>query len=446
MKSDGLLYGLILGSQTDERLCALVSDGDERAFAVLADRHRAELMRAALRAGAQDSAEDAVQDALLSAWKALRAGVQVRHPRAWLHQIVRHAVVTQARRRPGTEPLGEELAAHGVVVEQLANLDLARQVLAEIASLPERQREALIATEFGRRSRREIAAELGVSEGAVRQLVFRARDSVRMAFSAVVPLPLLAWLLRPRHGPAERLTRALAGANGSSLTQALLNQRGAGNLVRGGAVLLAVGAAGTLAVPPLVGHNPRSTASARPHANPGLSLGSGGAVVSPLSGSRLGLPAARGSIGGDASLLLPADGRRELATHGSEDTGVKASPADRLESAAQPAGLGDGAHATDGSQSTAKAGADSQAGDASGSTTAPDQAGSGGISTPTTSQPSGGASGSTADSGSSAGGGESSGGSSTSSSATASGSASDGSSSPDSSSQTSTTNTASPDN
>ena len=465
MKRERLLYGLILGSQTDERLCALVGAGEERAFAVLADRHRAELIRAAVRAGAQDNAEDAVQDALLSAWKAMRGGVRVRHPRAWLHQIVRHAVITQARRQPGAEPLEEELAGGEVVDEQLANRDLAREVLAEIASLPERQREALIATEFGRRSRREIAAELGVSEGAVRQLVYRARDSVRMAFSAVMPLPLLAWLLRPRLGPAERLTRALIRANGSSFTQTLLSQRGASNLLRGGAVLLAAGAAGTLALPHLVGHNPLASGVARPLASPGLTTSPDGVPASSLSGGGLGLPSARGAVGGAGSLALLAGAEPELAMHELEDSGVTVPGSDLLESAARRAGLGDsaeravtgrggargpgsadgGATATDslrsadGSQSAPSAGSDSATGARSSPTAALNQAGAMVGSTDSSTLTSAGTSGrvnsSAVGSGSTGGVGESSGQSGGSATDTASKGSADGGSSTDSSSK-----------
>ncbi len=446
MKSDGRLYGLILGSQTDERLCALVGAGDERAFAVLADRHRAELIRAAVRAGAQDNAEDAVQDALLSAWKALRGGVQVRHPRARLHQIVRHAVITQARRRPGAEPLGEELAGAELVVEQLVNRDLAREVLSEIASLPERQREALIATEFGQQSRREIAAELGVSEGAVRQLVYRARDSVRMAFSAVMPLPLVTWLLRPRLGPAERLTRALLRANGSSLTQTLLSQRGASNLVRGGAVLLAAGAAGTLALPHLVGHSPLSGGTAPPLASPGLTTSPDGASVGRLSGGALGLSSARGGVAGAGSLALLAGAEPELTTHKLEDSGVTVSGSDLLESVAHHAELGDraeraltgpgGSRGPSSGDGGATATGSSRSADGSQSATS---AGSDGSAGALTSSP-------LAGSGSTGGTGESSSQSASSSTDTASKGSADGSSSTDSSSRSTTGKTGSSDN
>ncbi len=331
-----MLHGLLLGGQTDERLCALVSRGDERAFAVLADRHRAELIRAAVRAGAGDGAEDAVQDALLNAWKALRDGAAVRHPRAWLHQIVRHAAITQVRRHPGAEPLGEELAAPGAVADQLANRDLARDVLSEIASLPERQREALIATEFTPQSRREIAAELGVSEGAVRQLVYRARDSVRMAFSAVVPLPLVLWLLRPHSGPAERLTRALARANGSSFTQAVISQRGGGSLVRGGAVLLAAGAAGTFALPHLVGHNAPPQGGSIPRSAPGLTTSSGSGALRVLPGGD-GLPAAAGGVRSSGPVSLLAGGVPELETPELEGGALAGSGTDLLKTAAHSA-------------------------------------------------------------------------------------------------------------
>ena len=336
MKVQGLLSEVLLSTQTDERLCALVSSGHPSAFAVLADRHRAALLRTAARVGGQDGAEDVVQDALLQAWKGLTDGVEVRHARAWLHQIVRHTAINHGRRRVGVEPLPDELASPQVIADQLADRELARSVLAEIAALPERQREALIATEFGDLSRSEIAAELGVSEGAVRQLVHRARDSLRLAFSALVPYPLIAWFLRPRSSLAERLARALAPANRSDLVQNLLTApRGGGVLLRGGAVLLAAGAAGTVVIPHLAAQGPAQHVVTQQQPAPGGSSQGSRAGKPSLLANGAG-PLAPGSHGkSGASVPLLPGLEPEAAARVHEDVGSKRSRADAVELAAQ---------------------------------------------------------------------------------------------------------------
>lgn len=362
MKVQGLLSEVLLSTQTDERLCALVSSGHPSAFAVLADRHRAALLRTAARVGGQDGAEDVVQDALLQAWKGLTDGVEVRHARAWLHQIVRHTAINHGRRRVGVEPLGDELASPQVIADQLANRDLARSVLAEIAALPERQREALIATEFGDRSRSEIAAELGVSEGAVRQLVHRARDSLRLAFSALIPYPLIAWFLRPRSGFAERLARALAPANRSDLVQNVLTApRGGGVLLRGGAVLLAAGAAGTVVIPRLAAQGPAQHAVTQQQQQPAPGGASQGlrAGKPSLLGNGAGplAPGSRGKAGASVPLLPGLEPEAAARVH--EDVGTKRSRADAVELAAQTP---ERAAATESSQTQ-----EARSGDANGS-------------------------------------------------------------------------------
>jgi hypothetical protein len=71
-------------------------------------------------------------------------------------------------------------------------------------------------------SRAEIAQALGVSEGAVRHLLYRARVRLRTVATAVTPLPLVAWIMRP----AE-----VAGAGGLAHASAIV--AGAGVLAAG---------------------------------------------------------------------------------------------------------------------------------------------------------------------------------------------------------------------
>jgi hypothetical protein len=67
-------------------------------------------------------------------------------------------------------------------------------VLVAVQALPERQRDAILLRELEGRSYEEIALALGVSGGAVRQLLNRARNSLRSAAAALTPMPLLTRL------------------------------------------------------------------------------------------------------------------------------------------------------------------------------------------------------------------------------------------------------------
>src|SRR4029079_13818355 len=97
-----------------------------------------------------------------------------------------------------------------------------RQTLTGLAALPERQRAALLQIAVEGRSQEEGARELGVSEGAVRQLVHRARLTLRAAATAVVPLPLAQWAAAAGSsgaGPpsADRIAELIPGGGAGAL-------------------------------------------------------------------------------------------------------------------------------------------------------------------------------------------------------------------------------------
>jgi hypothetical protein len=81
-----------------------------------------------------------------------------------------------------------------------------------VQALPDRQRDAIVLRELEGRSYEEIALALGVTDGAVRQLLNRARNSLRAAAAAVTPMPLLTRLASS--DPAEPVTARVAGMVG----------------------------------------------------------------------------------------------------------------------------------------------------------------------------------------------------------------------------------------
>ena len=72
----------------------------------------------------------------------------------------------------------DDTAAGGEAVEDVVQQRaVAMGALTEMARLPRRQRQAIVGTALDGRPRAEIASTMGLSEGAVRQLVHRARAS-----------------------------------------------------------------------------------------------------------------------------------------------------------------------------------------------------------------------------------------------------------------------------
>ncbi len=179
--------------RTDADLLRLAREGDARAYEAIIARYREPMRRLCARI-TPERAEDAVQHALLSAWVALERGAPVRELRPWLFSIARNAAIDQARGvrseqvelRPDV-PGGEDPAVAEARRQEMV------QVLEAVAALPERQRRALVDTALHGRATAAVAVDLGLSGGALRQLVHRARSTVRAAVPSVA-FPMPAWL------------------------------------------------------------------------------------------------------------------------------------------------------------------------------------------------------------------------------------------------------------
>jgi RNA polymerase sigma factor (sigma-70 family) len=229
------LAAVLLRAQPDERLAALARDGGKGAFTVLVERHRPALLAFARTTAGAERAEDIVQQSLLQAWSALRGGAEVHHVRGWLYQIVRHAC-WRAFEQPTCAEMPPTLAGSDDLHASLERRMQVRQMVEHVGALPEQQRAALVQTALEGRSRAEVATSLGVTEGAVRQLVHRGRARLRQAAAGVVPVPLLRWLA----GAAERAGRVDEAAGGVAVAT--------GTVAAGAKIAAAVLAAGALTV------------------------------------------------------------------------------------------------------------------------------------------------------------------------------------------------------
>ena len=185
----------LLLTQSDDRLVRMAAAGHDRAFEAIVDRYRRPLLRYAERFPAAGPSEDVVQAAFVRAWGALRDGTEVRDLRPWLYRIVHNTALNAAKRQRGvdTELIESEAIGVGPVEETEIQDDL-RRTLDGIAALPGRQRDALVAVAVDGRAHADVGRELGITEPAVRQLVRRARASVRAVAGALTPYPLIAWI------------------------------------------------------------------------------------------------------------------------------------------------------------------------------------------------------------------------------------------------------------
>lgn len=206
-----------LHTQSDARLTTLASAGNEAAFAVIVERHRRVLTGACRRVLPPARVEDAVQQTFLAAWSAMRRGDDIRDLRPWLLRVARNTALNALRVRGyDYEALRESVEVGEAPPAELERREVIRSTLAGLAALPETQREALLDSAVRGIPHAQIARELGVSEGAVRQLVLRARASLRAAVTAVVPLPVVKWLAEAGQNGEPSAARIVELASGAA--------------------------------------------------------------------------------------------------------------------------------------------------------------------------------------------------------------------------------------
>ena len=209
-----------LAAQSDDRLVRLLRDGHQPAFDEIVRRYRAPLVTFAAAIAGVSRSEDVVQAALMRAHAALLADGREIALRPWLFAIVRNGALNAVRDEPAWSELEPEQRGPGqppATAEQREELE---NLVNAICALPEAQRRALVMREMEGVGHAEIAAKLDTSPTAVRGLIFRARTTVRNALGALIPLPILRWLLDDA-AAAAAVTAAGTGTGGVLLGGAL---------------------------------------------------------------------------------------------------------------------------------------------------------------------------------------------------------------------------------
>ena len=254
--SPSLSTTMLLRTQSDARLAHLSVEGHARAFEAIVERYRKPLHRYLRRMLPHGRVEDVLQQTFLGAWAGLREGTEVQDVRAWLYRIAHNAAVN-ALKRSGYDydELRDSLRGADGPDGDVERRTVMRETLASVASLPDRQRRALLETAVEGRASADVAREMGLSEGAFRQLVHRARMSVRAAATALTPLPLATWAAGVGSAAgggeaagtlATRLSELAAGAGGAGVSATAL---------KAGAIVAAAGAlaAGPAGLSPIRG-------------------------------------------------------------------------------------------------------------------------------------------------------------------------------------------------
>lgn len=189
----------------DIRLMLRVRDDDAVAFAELVDLYHQRLVTVMTHlVGRGDEAEDLAQEVFLRVYR----GRKKYHPRAkfstWLFTIANNLALNHLRNRQrkpivplnlrDSGPLGARPAEQLVEGREhpphqaMQEAELAAVVREALEGLNERQKVAVVLNKFEDMNYAEIAEVMGLTTKAVKSLLSRARDNLRIALKAYIEM------------------------------------------------------------------------------------------------------------------------------------------------------------------------------------------------------------------------------------------------------------------
>lgn len=171
--------GPLLRLQSDERLVTMIRRGNPNAFEALVGRYQSRLLAFCNRMlGNRQDAEDVLQEVFASAYTAMLADEREINVKPWLYKIARNRSLNHMRRqRPvGVDSMDIHVADHGITTaERVHRQEEFRDLIADIALLPESQRAALMLREVEGLSYDQIAETMETTVPSVKSLLVRAR-------------------------------------------------------------------------------------------------------------------------------------------------------------------------------------------------------------------------------------------------------------------------------
>jgi RNA polymerase sigma-70 factor, ECF subfamily len=177
-----------------------VKAGDHASFGLLLEKYRGPLVNFLYRmVHDRDAAEDLAQEAFLRVYRARRGYEPNAKFTTWLFRIATNLALNAARDgrhnrmavsldETGVESgLARELRDPGPNAEQnMLERDRTRLVWQAVGELPERQRAAILLHKYDDLGYEEIAKILGCSESALKSLLFRAYEALRVRLAPLV--------------------------------------------------------------------------------------------------------------------------------------------------------------------------------------------------------------------------------------------------------------------
>src|SRR5690348_9623477 len=177
----------------DAELMLRVKEGDGASFAVLLDKHRSSVIHFLYRMVQNHAiAEELAQEVFLRVYRSRSTYEPTAKFTTWLFRIATHLALNWLRdgkNERSQEHLDEttddmpvrQVSDRGPSVEQSMVYQVKiQEIRRAIATLPEKQRAAVLMHKYEEMEYSQIAKVLSCSESAVKSLLFRAYETLRM--------------------------------------------------------------------------------------------------------------------------------------------------------------------------------------------------------------------------------------------------------------------------
>jgi RNA polymerase sigma-70 factor, ECF subfamily len=177
----------------DSELMLRVRDGDQGSFELLLEKHRGPMIHFLHRMVQNDAvAEELTQEVFLRVYKSRASYEPSAKFTTWLFRIGTHLAlnwIRDGRHEKSQTSLDKEMAGgtsrqvpdrRRTVEQELLYQAKLREVRQAIRSLPAKQRAAVMMHKYEEMEYAQIAGVIGCSESAVKSLLFRAYEALRV--------------------------------------------------------------------------------------------------------------------------------------------------------------------------------------------------------------------------------------------------------------------------
>jgi len=179
-------------TETEIQLYDLCEQGDRKSQMTIYDRYSRGMYHVALRIVQHEGeAEDIMQESMITAFQKMSQWNRTATFGAWLKRIVVNNSLSHVRKHSKMKEVDYDSVAYEMEAVPEEQIDIenagmtAKKVLSVMQSLSERYREILMLSLIEGMDNEEISEILGISNGACRTTISRAKDSLRQKLQAI---------------------------------------------------------------------------------------------------------------------------------------------------------------------------------------------------------------------------------------------------------------------